>query len=168
MALRNNKYLPFIAALLLSVLAGSVAGGLYFFREQYFDTGKSRAHGKFEPLVEEKLLGAATAYAEKKLRQPEQVCVTRSLGRDERYVYLAFGCAKFAMQYGEPRAYGDQGFRALRLRYWGNWIVAMDQGNPERLPETLRRLYPPELQDLWWKKTSVLEFIREGAKGSAP
>lgn len=166
----NKKLLSFAVALLLALIAGACTGGVFLYRDRFFGASKMEASGALDLTPDDAILQMAHRYAEKKLGSPDSVCVSRWLGKDRRFVYLAFGCAKFTLQYGEWRAYGDQGFRALRLRhFFGAFFFGMDQGDPEDLGQSLRRLYPPAINDLWWRQSSSADFMSAGqAKAKAP
>jgi hypothetical protein len=151
-------------ALGLAVAVGGAAGVFYLFRDRVIDVGPARAHGAFRTEQNTPLFAAASAYAEKKIKQPGQACVSHWLGTDDRYVYLAFGCARFRRQYGQVRAYGDQGFRAVRIRrWWGTRVFGLDQVNTDRFYASLRELFPPPAVAEWWKHSSFREFLAAGA-----
>jgi hypothetical protein len=152
-----------VGALGLAVAVGSAAGVFYLFRDRVVDVGPARVHGTFRAEQNTPLFAAASAYAEKKIKQPGQACVSRWLGTDDRYVYLAFGCARFLVQFGQAHAYGDQGFRALRIhRWWGSRLFGLDQVNTDRFYTSLRELFPPPAVAEWWKRSSSQEFLAEG------
>jgi hypothetical protein len=164
----NKKLLSFLVAITLAIAAGTCAGGIFLYRDYFFSSAMEPA-GKLELGSNDALFVKAQVYAQKKLGTPGSVCVSRWLGKDNRFVYLAFGCAKFTLQYGEWHAFGDPGFRALRLRHlWGKVFFGLDEGDPEDMGQSLRRLYPTAINDLWWKQSSSSEYMSAGVAKTKP
>ncbi|MGZ3694732.1 MAG: hypothetical protein ACXWQO_11155 [Bdellovibrionota bacterium] len=157
-----NKKIIFMVSLFLAFFSGLAGGAIFLYRDHFFQEGRMLAEPDLDLSPDETLFAKASDYAERKFRGSDTVCPSHWLGKDSRFIYLAFGCAKFSVQEGQTRAFGDQGFRALRLRHIRGWIFGMDEAGVDHLGQNLRRLYPPQVEQLWWKISTAEEFLRAG------
>lgn len=165
MSPRAQKIFSFFFALSMAALAMAFCGAVYLFREEFVEKKKPVIAGEFDRQRHEELFQAGVRYAEKRIKPEGGGCVSRWLGRDQKYVYLTIGCAKFIRQYGEVRAIGDQEMRAVRLRYfWGRWVFEMKQTNSEWFNESLRYLYPPEAIQAFQQSAASMNYFQEAAK----
>lgn len=154
-----------LIALTLAVIAGAATGSLAYLNSLIVTPPPAKEHGAFHPELDADLFQRATEYAERKISAPGATCVSQWVGTDDAYVYLAIGCAKFMRQYGEVRAYGDQGFRAVRIRrWWGKKLFGFDQADPDQIHASLKALFPHTVAQEWWKRSSPRVFLEQGAK----
>ena len=147
-------------ALGFGCLSALLAGFVFQHRDSFFAWEWHRAHGKFEEKAEEKLELAARDFAES--QRPGTVCVSKWLGKDEKFLYLAMGCARFRETLGEVRFQGDGNFQPARFRYLGEKIEKMESPEAEAWENSLRRLFPKEAADKFRFSLSQPEFERRG------
>lgn len=117
--------------------------------------------GKFDPAPHPALEAAAVAYAEQK--RPGQACVAKWVGKDDKYAYLALGCARFEETLGQVKiAQGDTNFLATRMRYSGDSVSSMEQPRLSSYDNGMRRLIPREVAEQLVNTRSQPEFLRLG------
>ena len=121
---------------------------LYLNRDELFDWQRVKAVGVFQPAEDPALRAAAVAYADKLIAHRDQVCVDQWVGKDDRYVYLALGCARFEEAAGAIQTSGDRNFHPTRLRYWGTNILSWEQPDESEYRNSMRRLFPREAEAL--------------------
>lgn len=147
-------------ALLLGVLSALATGYLLSHRDLIFAWEWASPHGKFEAAPHAGLQVAARDFAEAK--RPGAVCVEKWLGRDDRFVYLALGCARFQETLGEVRAHGDATFQPVRFGYEGEQVTSMEGLTPGAWDNSLRRMFPKEAADKFRLTVSQPEFEKRG------
>jgi|GEM_PF-7067781 len=148
-------------ALAFAGVAALLTNTLYNERDRVFEWSWTKAHGKFDASPDEEHAKAARAFAEGK--RPGQACVEKWLGKDEKYLYLALGCARFEETLGEVKALdGDHNFLATRMRYSGDTVQSIEQPHPQAYQNSLRRLFPVEAAEKLRHSTSLPEFHSQG------
>lgn len=169
--LRPDNLTRLAVALVFGALAAGATGIIYSERDVLFHFDFARPAGRFQPEADLTLETAALAYAEAKA--PGQACVEKWVGKDDKYVYLALGCARFEEKLGELRAVGgDPGYFATRLRYSGTEILGLERPSSRAYENGLRRLFPKEAADRM-RGLSSSDFLRLGlarmaARGNTP
>lgn len=150
-----------VVALVFAGAAMLVTSFLYNERDRIFEWSFTKAHGKFDPSPDEARAKAARDYAES--RHPGQACVEKWLGKDDKYFYLALGCARFEETLGEVKAEdGDRNYVATRMRYSGDSLKSLEQPHPQAYQNSLRRIFPVEAAEKLRNTGSLPEFHREG------
>lgn len=139
---KDKKVLHALFALSLALVVGVSAGAVYFFRDSFFEWQWRKPVGAFTEQEDPKLRQAALEFAQKNLAALGETCVDQWVGKDERFIYMAVGCAKFAEKLGQVEAEGDENFIATRFRYDGEEIEAIDQIGGGEFKNAIRRLYP--------------------------
>lgn len=134
----------FLFAFTFALLAGGIAAVAYLNRDLVFEWQRVKAVGEFTAAPALELEAAAIQFAEKKIARSGQVCVGQWVGRDEKYVYMTVGCAKFFQELGETKAEGDQNFLPTRFRYDEKEIEHWEQPNLDQFANSMRRLFPKE------------------------
>jgi len=139
---KNKKVFHALFALSLALVVGVSAGAVYFFRDSFFEWQWRKPAGVFTEQEDPKLRQAALEFVQKKITEPGEVCVDQWVGKDERFIYMAVGCALFAEKLGQVEAKGDQNFIATRFRYDGEEIETIEQIGNGDFKNAIRRLYP--------------------------
>ncbi len=158
---RNGTLIRLAVAFAFAGAAMVATTLVYNERDQLVDWSWSKSHGKFDPAPNEPLAAAARDYAEK--QHPGQACVSKWLGKDDKYLYLALGCARFEETLGEVKAVeGDSNFLATRMRYSKDTIEGMEQPHPKAYQNGIRRLFPMEAAEKLRNTNSQPEFHSQG------
>lgn len=135
-------------ALLFALLAAGATALFYLNRDFLVEWQRVKTAGSFTAAEDPKLGAAALAFAQAKIARPGEACVGQWVGRDEKYLYMAVGCARLEDKMGELTASGDSNFHPTRFRYEGGEIENWEQPNQEEYANSMRRLFPKEAQDL--------------------
>lgn len=135
-------------AFLFAFIAAGATALFYLNRDVLVEWKRVKAAGTFSAAEDPKLRAAALAFAQEKIARPGETCVDQWVGRDERFIYMAVGCAKLEEKMGELTTSGDSNFHPTRFRYDGSDIENWEQPNQEEYGNSMRRLFPKEAQDL--------------------
>lgn len=135
-------------ALLFAVLAAGGAALFYLNRDLLVEWKRVRPAGEFKAAEDAKLAAAALAFAQEKMARSGEDCVGQWVGRDDKYLYMAVGCAKLEEKMGELSTSGDSNFHPTRFRYDGGEIENWEQPDQQEYANSMRRLFPKEAQDL--------------------
>ncbi len=121
----------------------------------------AKVNGAFDATPDESRSRAARDFAE--ASHAGQACVEKWLGKDDKYLYLALGCARFEESLGEIKAHGgDPNFLPTRMRYDGDRVLSMEQPKAKAYQNGLRRLFPVEAAEKLRNKSSLPEFHQLG------
>jgi len=158
---KQNVLQRLVVALVFALIATLITYFFYKERDQIFEWSWTKAHGSFDSSPNEKLGIAALAFAESE--NPGKACVGKWLGKDDRYLYLALGCARFEEKLGEVKALGgDSNFVATRLRFYGEKVLSMERPQAKSYQNGLRRLFPREAAEKLRFLHSAPDFYRLG------
>lgn len=135
-------------ALLFALIAAGASALFYLNRDFLVEWKRVKPVGEFETAQDPKLAAAALAFAESKMARPGENCVGQWVGRDEKYLYMAVGCAKLEERMGELHTSGDANFHPTRFLYDGDEIENWEQPDQQEYGNSMRRLFPKEAQDL--------------------
>lgn len=158
--MHSEKAKRFGVALAAALVAFFATNYIYAERDSIFEWEWARPSGAFVSANDDPLRIAARDFAE--ARNPGQACVEKWLGRDEKYVYLALGCARFHEKLGEVQAEGQPNFIATRFRYGGSVVRSMEQPSMRAYQNGVRRLFPREAAEKLRNTSSLPEFLRRG------
>lgn len=157
---RNSKAARLAVALIFGAIAAGATAFVYNERDVIFAWNWASPSGKFQPEPDEALRLAARDFAE--ARSPGRACVDKWVGKDDKYIYLALGCARFEEKLGEMKAHdGDSGYLAARLRYSGSEVRSLEQPRVKAYENGLRRLFPKAAADRL-RAVSVSDYHRQG------
>ncbi len=157
----KNRAVRVAVALAFAAAAGLLTNIIYKERDRIIEWGWTRSSGAFDPSPDWDHLKAAITYAE--LKHPGQACVAKWLGKDEKFLYLALGCARFEESLGEIKALdGDVNYLATRMRYSGPEAEGLEHPHPFAYQNSLRRLFPVEAAEKMRNMGSVPEFLSKG------
>jgi hypothetical protein len=135
-------------ALLFALLAAGGTALFYLNRDLLVEWKRVKPVGAFTSAEDPKLAAAALAFAQEKMARPGEDCVGQWVARDEKYLYMAVGCAKLKEEMGELTTSGDANFHPTRFRYDGDEIENWEQPDQQEYGNSMRRLFPKEAQDL--------------------
>lgn len=147
-ALGSVDFLRLGLALLFALLAAGATALFYLNRDFLVEWKRVKAVGGFTATEDPKLFASAIAFAQEKMARPGETCVGQWVGRDEKFLYMALGCAKLEERFGKYGTSGDSNFHPTRLRYDDGEIKSWEQPNQEEYSNSMRRLFPKEAQDL--------------------
>lgn len=140
--IQKEKILHLGIAAFFALLAGLAASAIFTNRDAIFSWDWQRPDGEFQTAVDDALFFSAQKFVDSHLKEKDQVCVSRWVGKDSGSVYLAVGCARFWEKMGEKFAEGDQNFIPARLRYKELEVTHLQRANPAELENSLRRIFP--------------------------
>ena len=135
-----KKNLPQIAVgLVFALVVGGTVGLIFSRRDFVFEWGWANANGRLEDSAPAELVLAARNYAEEKRKG--EACVAKSFGKDDKYLYVAIGCGKFADPHEAPVA-GDAAMVPSRFRYSGQRVSSWESPEKGAFENSEHRLFP--------------------------
>ena len=158
----ESKVLHLTLALLLALIASGLAALAYLNRDFFFEWQRVGAIGKFSSQLNPGLMGAALSFANEKMARPGETCVGEWLGKDDRYLYMTVGCARFEEKAGKIETSGDANFHPTRFRRSGEEITNWEQPNEAEFDNSMRRLFPREAMQLLPGHLNSETFRRQG------
>lgn len=167
----KTKILHLSVALALAVLAGGIVGLISYNRDALFEWQWVKFQGAFSPQENLELRAAARKLYQEKMARPGQVCVDQWIGKDDRYLYMAIGCAKFEERLGAVETSGDSNYIPTRFRYDGKDIEHFQQPDLSEFENSIKKLFPREAYHLLAVRLNEEQYRQSGnalANGSAP
>jgi hypothetical protein len=158
----RDRLLHLTLALAFALIFGGAAGAAYFYRDSLFEWNWVRSAGSFTEKENPGLRKAALLYLEERLSKPGEVCVDQWIGMDERYLYMAVGCAYFEEKMGQVEAIGDANYLATRFRYRRDEIEHLEQPDLREFRNSLRRLFPRQAAHLLMVKMNPDHYRKAG------
>ena len=122
-----------LVALFLASMAGLASFYISENKDYIFDWSWYRPRGSYQNVIQPKLVSAARDFAE--ARHPGEACVAMPLGRDEFYLFLAIGCARYSEK-------SETNLLPARARYRGDEVVQLEIPPKETHPNSIRRIMP--------------------------
>ncbi len=157
--IRDNLF-KFCLASVCALLAAGAANFIYMKRDFIFERSWALPNGKFEEAAAPSFVNAARDFAE--AGHPGQACVAKWLGKDDKYFYVAIGCATFSETLGKIQAVGDANYFAARLGYSDGKITGMEQPGSAAPVNALRRILPRAAAEKMRYGFSPQEFMQSG------
>lgn len=161
-----SKTVRLAVAMAFALVAAVVTALIYFERDLIFQWDWAKPHGRFQAEPDETLERLARDYAE--TQRPGAACVGKWLGKDEKFLYLALGCARFDEKMGKLEVEGDTTYIPSRFRYSGQEIRSFEQPNKNRnaYENGIRRIFPLPVYEKF-RSIGVSDFQRNGLKRMA-
>ncbi|MGZ3734359.1 MAG: hypothetical protein ACXVB9_03715 [Bdellovibrionota bacterium] len=151
-----------MVGLIFALVAAATAGFVYQKRDIIFEWDWAPLHGALVESVPAQLSNAARDLAEAK--NPGEACVAKSLGRDDRYLYMAIGCGVFRREDGNLKVQGDEALTAARLKYSGEQVQTLERPMREAYLNSLRRLIPLRVYEKMRYGFPRSEFLDAGVE----
>jgi hypothetical protein len=158
----KTKIIHLSVALLLAVSAAGFTGFVITYRDTLFEWQWTKFSGQFSKESDAELRAAALRYYQEKQAKPGQVCVEQWAGRDERYLYMAVGCAKFQERLGVIETEGDNNFIPTRFRYDGKEVNHFEQPDFSEFENSIKKMFPREAYHLVAVLLNQEQFQRRG------
>jgi hypothetical protein len=131
-------------------------------KDIFFERKWTEGVGRFVEAMDYELQKKAEEYIQTNGARKDELCVSEWIGKDEQYLYLGVGCAKFQQQLGDISAEGDQNFHPTRVRYDGQEVEHYQQPDAENEKSAVRDLFPRKAYDLFRLKAHQEKFFKRG------
>ncbi len=152
----------FIVGLSLALIAFSLTYLYQSKKDIFFERRWTEGEGKFVEALDYEMQKRAEEYIQANGARKDELCVSEWIGKDEQYLYLGVGCAKFQQNLGDISAEGDQNFHPTRVRYDGSEVEHYQQPDSENEKNSVRDLFPRKAYELFRLKSHQEKFFRRG------